>query len=120
MRNKSVQNLIQRLDLWLKENRPDYYKHLSPGATEEQIHLLEEGLNFELPEQFRDFLRWKNGQDDDGKLLDNYTLLSCDEILQTWKSLKIDQEDGIFELQNWWNHKWLPFLYDFAGNYCCI
>lgn len=114
------EQLIERLDNWLRLNRPDYYLHLLPGATDSEINKVEEALGVQLPASFKAFLKWKNGQDDDTKFLENYSLVSCNGILALWNSLNSWQEDGTFEVENWWSRYWVPFLYDFTGNHVCI
>lgn len=120
MEQIETDNLIERLDKWLRENRPDYYLHLKPRATIEEVTKLENTLGLQLPIELKKFLYWKNGQDDDSKFLENWTLLSCEDILAFWQSLTEWQENGTFDVENWWNRNWIPFLYDDTGNNVCI
>jgi cell wall assembly regulator SMI1 len=115
-----ITDLIKRLDKWLHENRPDYYAQLLPGATDQEIAELEQSLGLAIPPALASLLQWKNGQTTDTKLVDNWSLLSCASIIDCWQSLTEWQEDGSFEVENWWSRDWIPFLYDHSGNNCCI
>ncbi|HEY9729582.1 MAG TPA: SMI1/KNR4 family protein, partial [Chroococcales cyanobacterium] len=55
-------DLIERLDRWLRQNRPGYYSQLLPGLTDEQIMEFEEALGISLPPDFKLLYKWKNGQ----------------------------------------------------------
>ena len=48
-----MEDAIERLDLWLKGNRPDYYAQLNPGLTDEEIGALEARIGVTLPDEFK-------------------------------------------------------------------
>jgi cell wall assembly regulator SMI1 len=41
-----MQDLLQRLEQWLQEHRPDYASHLQPGLSLEEIAEITEPLPF--------------------------------------------------------------------------
>ena len=57
-----MEDLIERLHRWLRENRLKYYSKLLPGLTDEEILALEEALCISLPPEVKLFYKWRNGQ----------------------------------------------------------
>lgn len=115
-----VANLLGGLEDWLQKNRPTYYSELAPGAGLDQIEALEHHIGRELPASFKEFLAWHDGQTTDSSFLENWCLMSCEEIASSWNLLCEWQLDGTFDTEGWWQPDWIPFLYDYTGNYCCI
>jgi cell wall assembly regulator SMI1 len=52
-----MEDLIERLDRWLRENRLKYYSKLLPGLTDEEILALEEALCISLPPEVKLFYK---------------------------------------------------------------
>jgi len=77
-----MSDLIERLDKWLAENRPGYYRELEPGASEEQVVAIEGSLGVRLPDELRELLKWRNGQGPRNfdSIYYNYLFMSADEI----------------------------------------
>ncbi|HMA33107.1 MAG TPA: SMI1/KNR4 family protein [Chloroflexia bacterium] len=118
-----MNDLIQRLNTWLQKNRPTYYEQLLPGATDEDILLLEHILAIELPQDFKMLLQWKNGQSYKAQSFwDGYKLIPSNSIIAAYQMLENDWrvKTPEFIQNNWWNPKWMPFLYDGSGNYYCL
>jgi cell wall assembly regulator SMI1 len=112
---------IARLDRWLANNRPDYYQSLQPGVSNADLDQFEVDFNVRLPESFRTFYRWRNGQANDcyASLQDNRMLMSLENIRAAKEVL-----DGMigadFEAQNWWRREWVPFLDNGGGDHLCL
>ena len=117
-----MSDLIERLDMWLAENRPDYYKALQPGASEETVAALEEQLGVTLPTTFRDLLKWRNGQAPRNfdSIYQNYSLIDAEEIAGTRQSNNELLAAGDFDQANWWDAQWVPFLGNGGGDFYCI
>jgi cell wall assembly regulator SMI1 len=96
-----IDDLLTRLENWIKANRPEYYLQLNPGATDDEIEQVEILTGLELPTDFKAFLKWHNGQSGEARFFDNYILLSCDGIIGFWQSLTKWQLDGDFEVEGW-------------------
>ena len=60
-----MDDLIQRLDSWLRQNRPEFYQQLLPGLSDEELANFEKTLGVELPDDFKLLYQWKNGEQDD-------------------------------------------------------
>jgi cell wall assembly regulator SMI1 len=110
-----LSGLLTRLDKWLAEHRPNYHKGLRPGATPAKCDELEKAIGCLLPEEFRTWLAWHNGQDAEtvGALEGRWIPLSTSEIAETKKELDANPTYS-------WQDSWVPFLDDDRGNYLCI
>jgi cell wall assembly regulator SMI1 len=119
---------IARLDTWLRQNAPAFYEVLGPGLSDEEIIDLERHLNVTLPEDFKEFYRWKNGETANADFYPwNGVLMSAEWICQKWCSIPgmrssdevIPAEELDKELR-FWNPKWVPFLDQLDGNLVCV
>lgn len=54
--------LLARLEKILAETRPGYLDERAPGLTPEELAACERKLGLRLPEAFRRFLQWRDGQ----------------------------------------------------------
>jgi cell wall assembly regulator SMI1 len=112
---------LERMELWLATNRPDYLERLRPGATEAELDAFEARFSLQLPDSFREFYRWRNGQPPDlsASLSQNWMFSSLDEIAETKELL-----DGMigtdFEDPKWWRLSWIPFLANGGGDHLCL
>lgn len=108
----------------------DNYKNIT-GATEEDLIRLEERYNIKLPNDFKEFYRYKNGSgyhfhilypNCEGEHVEPFYLLSIDEIIEekdnyyNYDELMSDDydEDEISELDErikpyFRNKNWIPF-----------
>jgi cell wall assembly regulator SMI1 len=113
--------LIERMDSWLKANRPDYYVQLQPGVTEARLDAFESRFSLKLPAPFRQIYRWRNGQNP----------MSTDAIQMNWGFSPLediadskDNLDGMigydFDDPRWWRRGWVPFLHNGGGSYLCL
>ena len=57
-----IDNLIVRMDNWLRDNRADYYSMLLPGAADGTLTEFEQRFSLRLPDDFRTLYQWRNGQ----------------------------------------------------------
>src|SRR5947209_14102249 len=98
-----VQAVIERLDCWLAVHRPAYYARLQPGVSEAALDAFEFRFSLRLPEAFRLFYRWRNGQEPtcSASFQGNRTFAPLEEVAQTKEML-----DGMvgsdFEDPRWW------------------
>jgi len=127
-----MQHLWRRWENWLKENVPDVYESLSPGASESEITLVEQVLGVRLPEDFRQFLRIHNGQNTQSiGLFGNYWFLSTENVEAEWKIWKDLLDAGEFQgldpkpigpirPDQWWRSTWIPISNDGSGNHHCL
>ena len=126
-----MDELWNRLKLWLQENAPELLATLQPGATKPQIAALEQHLGASLPDDYRAFLQLSNGQPADprrrfydGELLSTATVK---EEWDVWKELldagdfddyQSEPHEGVKD--DWWNPRWIPFTHDGGGNHLCL
>lgn len=70
--------------------RPDLFA----GATETELKAAEEKMNITLPEDFKNFYRAFNGQNEYANaLFDTFFLCSLKQILYFWDAFKFNEED---------------------------
>jgi len=120
-----IEALLQRLDKALQRARPEFYARLLPGATDEEIATLEEALGLAVPEDFKAFLRWKNGYDYRFQppertdcFINQFLILCHSEIIGLYELEKElhaknspPHKEG-FQAPEWlsWSPLWIPFL----------
>lgn len=116
-----VATLIERADRWLAMNRPDYYARLQPGATDAVLDAFESHFSLRLPEAFRLFYKWRNGQDAhcNASFEDNRMFSSLEEIAET-KDLLDGMIGYDFDDPRWWRRGWVPFLSNGSGDHLCL
>jgi cell wall assembly regulator SMI1 len=117
-----MENLIERLEKWLKINRPAYYTYLQAGATDSQLDKIESFLGINLPADFRVFYKWKNGQPSDKRLTTDFERFVPGYAWWSLESIAVDiarMQDAEEVGPGWWSKKWVPFLSDeTASNFC--
>jgi cell wall assembly regulator SMI1 len=115
-----VEALIGRLDRWLAANRPDYYTHLLPGATDAQLEAFEARFSLALPAAFRQLYRWRDGHDQhrSASLVHNLMFSSLEDAARS-KELMDDMIGADFDDPRWWRRGWVPFLENGAGDHLC-
>lgn len=114
--------VIGRLDAWLRMHRPAYYAQLLPGVNDEQWRSFEAALGLSLPDEMREFFRWRNGQALDcyAGLVGNFGLMATATMLEERAALNELLRSGEIEVPNWWSPGWVPFLDDVAGDFYCL
>lgn len=105
--------------------------NLQPGASDEEIQLIENTLDVSLPEEMKSFYRMYNGQVwqyDGNSFLRNLTLSPTSKIIENWKFLQ-EEFDPADELELdigkeikpvLWHSKWIPIAENGGGDYLCI
>lgn len=136
LKTKPMQTLWKDITNKLNAIAPQITEGLLPGVTETEVKDLEERLQIKLPNNFIDFYKIHNGQDDATPwMIDGELLLSFEEIYNQWSIWDDLQRNKHFETDNgepfesdpekgiknvWWNSKWIPFTYDGSGNHLCL
>ncbi len=121
-----MDELIRRLDAWLRRHRPDFYATLLPGLRPSELNAFAKAVAVRLPEQFRQLYSWRNGQssDDSRTFLDGNTWLNLAAVRSEWVLLsEIRQEiieDGDLNDDTWFRPTWLPFLDSGGGDDLCV
>lgn len=59
-----MQDLLERLEMWLTNNRPNYADQLLPGLSLEEILEITNPLPFQQSDQVIELYRWHNGTPD--------------------------------------------------------
>jgi cell wall assembly regulator SMI1 len=116
-----VRELIDRVDRWLARNRPEYYARLQPGVTGPVLDAFESRFALKLPEAFRQFYQWRNGQEPGchASFQDNRMFSSLEEVAET-KALLDGMIGSDFEDPRWWRRGWVPFLANGGGDHLCL
>lgn len=116
--------LIDRLDLWLRTNRPRYHASLGPGATASSIDALERRVGTALPPLLREMLAWRDGTNvsvlDREDLAFEGSWMSIADIVETVEMLDGMAAVDEWEYDDWWCPGWVPFLWTIGGDYLCV
>ena len=117
----NITPLIARLDHWLTVRRPDYHVLLRPGASDAQLAAFERRFTLELPNEFRQLYRWRDGQESMSALplQFNRTFSPLADIAET-KEICDGMIGSDFEDPRWWRRGWVPFLHNGGGSHLCI
>lgn len=112
---------IARLDRWLVANRPDYHAHLRPGASDADLDEFEQHFRLKLPESFRAFYRWRDGQEEGctAGIMDDFRFLSLAAISGRKELLDGGTGRGSTPI-GWWRREWVPFLENGNGDHPCL
>lgn len=108
------------LDQQLARLRPEYYKLLQPGLSDDKIQALQQQYNITLPEDLITLYKWRNGQQDDcyKAFVNNSMFIPLESALHTAK-----ENTGMigfdFEIENWWHKDWIPLFHNGGGDLIC-
>lgn len=107
---------------------PNVEKYLNKGATEEEIHRLEQETGYIFPEAFKSMYSVHNGEEKLGFMF-GLTWHSIDEMLSEWKGYKTYYEESVIDVISFekgaiqeasFHPGWIPIAYDYGGNYLAI
>jgi cell wall assembly regulator SMI1 len=127
-----MEKLWQRIESWLKQNAPDQFSALQPGASDADIKKAEEALSCELPGDVKESYRIHDGiRAGVGPLVAGWRLLSLATIVKEWQALtdaSADEtlDDDLEELSDpqikssWWNPLWIPVASNSSGDFICV
>ena len=111
---------IQKLDRYLATLRPQYYLKLNEPLDDSQMDKLEDHYKIEIPKNLRLLYKWKNGQD--AKCFEAFVNNSMFTPLHQalYDASELTSMIGYdFEIENWWNGKWIPILQNGGGDNIC-
>ena len=115
-----MNEILQKLDKRLATLRPEFYESLQHPLNDNEIDRLEEKYKIKIPVKLRTLYKWKNGQVDNcyDAFVNNSTFLALDQALDTAveNTYMIGSD---FEIENWWNEKWIPIFHNGGGDYIC-
>lgn len=126
-----MQKIWNKIENWLKSHNSAIFNNLSSGATEEKIMRIEDEMNIQFPEDFKQSYLIHNGQESETTpLIEEWELLSLEYILDEWHIMKNLYDQGRFldatskpigEVKSdWWNPKWIPIASNGAGDLVCL
>ncbi len=129
-----MQKKWQWFETWLAKNAPEVIDELNEGCSPEQLIKVENEIDLQLPQSFKDFYLIHNGQKDEGYfgLFYGVSLLPLEKIVDEWRVwIAIIDEYGEEEMKGnfddfqlsfmpdklkaqYANKKWIPFaiIYD--------
>jgi cell wall assembly regulator SMI1 len=115
---ETIEALLLRFEAALAAVRPAYLDELAPGLTPAEWAHFEQRTGLELPDSYRRFVQWRDGQarDYDERLWYSRSLMDADLILETQRAWNELDALGQFDRPNWWHPMWVPFATDGCGN----
>jgi cell wall assembly regulator SMI1 len=115
---QEVTPILDRLEQWLKANRPHYLEALRPGASEDDFVALRGSLGAAVPNELRQLLSWHNGQAEDfsGAFEGSWSLMSAEQIGAAKRGLDAQAGDG----RSGWQPACVPFLDNDEGDCLCL
>jgi len=117
-----LQELVDRLEMWIRNNHPELRVELKRGIPARRLPELEEESGADLMPEYRLLLQWRNGQRPNatqdfclaGKLLGE------EGIHDLW-SVWMDMEyNGQLPTADWFHPSWIPMVAGDDGTYVCI
>lgn len=127
---------LNELEAWLRIHLPEVAADLKPGATENELQRLSDAIGVELPNDFLKLYAWHNGQERCVNAGPWYGLefLSLDHVqseCEMWKQVLEESSSKSltslaecmkstppgFVKRQYANAHWIPFAYDWGGNY---
>jgi cell wall assembly regulator SMI1 len=122
-----MNDLLRKLESWLKQNAPGRYRSLLPGATQKELQACEGALGLRLPGGLRELYRWHNGQGERGGYLFDfqgpYSFMPLRQVQEVHANLSEIlgelEELGESGRDTWWHRAWVPFL-DAGGDCLCV
>lgn len=119
-RKKSMEEILEKLDLHIKKFRPEFYECLKTPLVEDEIQRLEFQYNIRIPEDLRRLYQWKNGQESScyDAFVNNSMFITLEEALDIAQELT-SMIGTDFEIENWWNENWIPIFHNGSGDYIC-
>ena len=131
--------LLNELESWLQLHLPEVASDLNSGATEEQLEQFSSTLGIELPEDYLKLYSWHDGQKMGVNAGPWYglTFLPLERVLrerESWRQILEESTpetlDSLsrymkstpprFVKKEYTNTLWIPFAYDWGGNYLGI
>lgn len=118
-----MDTIIERLDGWIKTNRPIYYKDLNKGLSNNEIKQWQDKFGFKFPKEFKCLYQWRNGQlssNDNDFFFDFHLFDNIEKVYDAWcfgnKDLvEYNNEDIIF-----WGPSWLKCFSTWTNNGFCL
>ncbi|WP_341528701.1 SMI1/KNR4 family protein [Nostoc sp. UHCC 0302] len=129
-----MEEILNRIETWFEHYLPEVLATLNNGATENEIKVLENQIETQLPVSFTKFYKWHNGQKNGSYpgLFYGLEFMTLEETVKNWKVWKELIDKGINGVilgeshipgkikAMYANKKWIPFAYDWGGNHLGI
>ncbi len=121
-----------RLESFLRQNAPQVYSSLAPGATEEEIADAEDACGVTFPSDVQQSYLRHDGQNDDRYCFvpNFFSFLSLLEVVDNWESNIANLEMLAGELRGegaslgvkpvTLDAAWIPFAWNIGGNQICL
>ncbi len=114
-----MKNVWNEIKNEIKRVSPRIFDTINNPATIKEINFLEEKLNVNLPQSFKEYLLVFNGQNHNNSihLIGYNNFLTISEIINEWKMMSelfSDKEEIDIITENkikplYWSRKWIPF-----------
>jgi cell wall assembly regulator SMI1 len=130
---------LSAFEAWLNTHLPEVAESLNHGASELELNQFASTLNVELPSDFLALYKWRNGQSEKVNTgpwfgLNFLPLAFAQSQCEMWRSILQDSSaesliqpaknmkstPNRYVLKQYANPNWIPFAYDWGGNYLGI
>lgn len=59
--NSELTNALNKILVWLQQNKPDYVERLYPGLSRTEVDILIHNLPFIISQEIYELYQWRNG-----------------------------------------------------------
>ncbi|MEX3748347.1 SMI1/KNR4 family protein [Lysinibacillus xylanilyticus] len=135
-----MKKLWSKFENWLELNCPEIVESFNEPAAETEIAKAEQKMGITFPNSFKELLLIHNGQRNEYPeqrfeyvgAIGNYELLTIEEIVDTWETMKELLDNKVFEdfdevealgpvkEEYWWNPRWISIATNGTGDDICI
>ena len=126
-----MEALLNRLEAWFQEHLPEVLADLNPGAIPFALEYLEDIIDVQLPNSFKEFYQWHDGQKREILigLFYGFEWLDLEEVYNEWQTWSELSDQGFDEIESFHtgkvkemyiNKRWIPFTNDGGGNHLGI
>jgi cell wall assembly regulator SMI1 len=115
----TMQHELSTLDKHLQTKRAEYYRQLNPPLTDQRIQELEKEYKIRLPANVKLLYKWKNGQSEYKRFVNNCAFTPLEDALENYAMLT-EMIGHDFTIKNWWNENWIPLFDNGGGDYICV
>lgn len=99
--NSELINALNRILIWLQQNKPDYVECLQPGLSKVEIDNLVQDLPFTIPQEIYELYQWQNGAKGEGMdiaaLFGGWSFYPLERVILDYQSAQEKTKNLLFQ-----------------------